>query len=162
MLILFTTLLEIKPKVLKCRVFKNFKKAADNVFFMKVKSGKKKIINNSIHVQPEEFPKILTLQYKICLGPAGQSGVQTVHSASPVEADTSGHSSDCNHNQLIHSIQGEGNQQLDDPTSVTVGQHGSRTATVWIGMYFEVVTSRWATVCLDCRHRGNPLSVKAA
>lgn len=107
-------------------------------------------------------PKILTLQYKTWLGPAGLSGVHTVHSTSPVEADTSGHSSDCNNNQLIHSIQGERNQRLYHPTYVTVGHHGSRTATVWIGMYFEVVTSRWATVCLDCCHRENPLSVKAA
>lgn len=36
-----------------------------------------------IHVLSSEFPKVLTVQYKIMFWPAGQSGVHTVYSTSP-------------------------------------------------------------------------------
>lgn len=84
------------------------------------------------------------MQYKIWLGLAGQSEVHTVHSKRPVETSTSAQSSDCNNNSLIHSIQEERNQRLNHHTTVAVGHHWSRTATVDL----EVVISRRATVCL--------------
>lgn len=89
------------------------------------------------------------MQYKIWLGLAGQSA-HTVHSKRPVETSTSAQSSDCNDNSLIHSIQEERNQRLNHHTTVAVGHHWSRTATVVISWRASVPG-----------HRENPLSVKA-